>query len=889
MHSEHDLHVTWLAKTKLYPPRLRESTIQRKPLLLTLHHAILSHPLTLISAPAGYGKTTLLATLSEAYAECNVLWLSLDQEENDPVKFLEAVIASLQRKFPDCGVRTQALLAGLPDIAKDTHRIVGALINDILETVHDTCILVLDDLHSITNATVYILLECLLEKMPPDLHLVVSSRHDPPLPLARLRARGQLSELRLNQLRFSLEDAGALLNEQLKLDLTPKQLTALYNDTEGWAAGLHLLAISLQQLPDDTERTAFFTRFAETNRFIFDFLADEVLERQSNNVRTFLLETSILTELNPVICAAVSGRSDAAAILKDIYRRNLFIFTLDEAGPTYRYHHLFTQFLRRKLSEEYPECIPVLHQRAAVAESVPARAISHYLAGKLWTEAAESIEQLGEQYRYDGFLLSLCSWIRTVPPEITEKHPRLVYYLGLGALQQGNVQEADSLFEKALSGFEAAKDETGQGEALLGLVNTASQQHNYQRQSLLIHQALPLKLQTHGRVELLMAKIWEAVNKGEFTTADKDLDEVLVTVKSGDIRAYGILAQLLRAHFTLLPGGTDRLLRHCSEALNKFSGSLGPVQAGAHSLKGYIYLLHGQLEPALKEAEQAREISRQLGGFAFLDGETDLVLTGVDAARGDYGSVERYWQARLPVIEATTAIQFWTVTVLYLIGRAQWLQGHYEQARQTWNRMRAIPEDHDLPEVRVSRMLMKSLLAIGDQHYADAETMIKNALEIEEKNPQCLVFFSVRLALAYLYLAWKRPQQAVTAMIPILAYSEQRKMPGLILREGTMMIPLLQLAVERGIHSSFATRLLDSLGERAGARRFYVTETGETLTVRETEILRLIAQGASNKQIAKELFITEHTVKTHTTSILRKLNVTSRTQAASQAHALRLV
>ncbi|MEW6142100.1 MAG: LuxR C-terminal-related transcriptional regulator [Chloroflexota bacterium] len=890
MQPENSADVKWLTATKLHPPRLRKDIIQRKQLLTALHDAAVSHPLTLMSAPAGYGKTTLLAEFVDSYPELLTAWLSLDEEDNDPARFLGAVVAAIQRPVPACGTRSQVLLTSLPAPGADVRRVIGALINDFADAQSDSLVLILDDLHLVTEPTVYVALDYLLERLPPQMHVVVSARHDPPLALARLRARGQLAEVRLHQMRFTPDETTAFLNGQMHMGLTPEELSMLYTGTEGWAAGLRLLANSLGRIPASTERGAFINRLAQTSTHVFDFLADEVLARQSTAVRTFLLETSILPELTPGLCQAVTGRSDTTAMLEDVYRRNLFLVAMDEAGKSYRYHHLFAEFLRRRLMRDMPERVTELHRRAAEAETNPARAISHYLAAGFWEQAAKRMEQVGEQLLDDGFSHTLRSWIESLPVSVREMHPRLIYILGVCALQRGDLEQASSLLERARRGFEMAGDEMGQGEVLLGLVDVASQGHDYERQAVSIGQALALPLPPHGRVHLLMARVWQSINEGNWEKADVDLDGALrITLESGEAKTFGFLAPILRAHVALLPGGTGRLEHYCRQALARFGEGIGPVQAGAHSLLGYIDFLHGRMDEAVVQAEQARSISQQLGGFPFLDSEVDLVLMGVSSARGEYAAVEHHWQARLPWVEQTPPLKFWTVTILYYIGRAQWLQGNLEQARITHGRMSAVGEGQELPEAMVSRGMMRALLEMSDRRYPDAERTLQFAINIEDKNPQCLVFGIARLLLAHLYLVWKRPQAGVLELASVLADCERRDMPGLILREGEMMVPLLRLAVERGIHPSFATRLLGLFGESVEMRRVYVPDTGETLTAREVEVLRLIAQGVGNREITGQLVITEATVKTHVTSILRKLNVTSRTQAAARARDLGIV
>jgi LuxR family maltose regulon positive regulatory protein len=399
----------WLAETKFHPPLLREDIIPRQRLLHDLRSKLASYPLTLLSAPAGYGKTNLLAALPSTSPDLSLAWLSLDEEDNDPVRFLTALIVALQYLNPACGATAQSLLKGRTHPGLNVRRVTSVLINDVLETLSHPFALILDDLHRISEPSIFVALDSLLEHRPPQLHLVVATRADPPLALARLRARGEVADLRQAELRFSDEEAGAFLNDRLGLDLTPGEVDALQLRTEGWPVGLRLLASSLSRVSSAEERRIFMHHLVQSDRNIFDFLAEEVFNRQEAEIRAFLLETAILPELTPSRCQAVTQRADAGTMLEELYRRNLFLVqvsaprgqastersishfdrprleTEDPRPETqYRYHDLFAEFLRHKLQQESPERVPDLHLRAAQAERDPARAVGHYLAAARW-------------------------------------------------------------------------------------------------------------------------------------------------------------------------------------------------------------------------------------------------------------------------------------------------------------------------------------------------------------------------------------------------------------------------------------------------------------------------------------------------------------------------
>ncbi len=895
------VQVDWLVQTKLHAPRLRQDLIPRQRLLDTLYDALTSHSLTLLSAPPGYGKTTLLAALPSAFPDLRLAWLSLDEDDNDPARFLAALIAALQQLDPICGATARTLLTSLTNPGAEARRIIDALINDVIER-RLVAYLFLDDLHLITEPAVYALLDYLLDRLPLSLHLAVAARHDPPLSLARLRARGQLAELRLPDLRFTLDEAALFLNEKLRLGLSQDDLVALQSRAEGWAAGLRLLAGSLDRIEASAERSAFIHHLAHTDRYVFDFLAEEVLKRQEPEIRTFLLETSILPELTPGLCQALTGRGDAGALLEDLYRRSLFLVEVPtsqlEAGSVeaaFRYHALFAEFLRGRLAKEMPGRAVELHRRAAraYASTAPARAITHFLAAEMWDDAAGTIEQVGGQLVQQGLLDTVRGWVEALPLLAREVRPRLAYLLGVCARQRGDLDAAQALLERALHGFEAAADEAGQGEALMELANVASGQHDYERQLPLIQQALAHPLPPHGRVQLLIIHAWRSLYQGDWAQVETNVDEAIrVTIESGELGAFNVLALQLRGTFALLPGGVERLERYCREALSRFGEGIGPIQAGAHSLLGHICLIRGWLDEAVREAERALTISIQLGGYVYLDNEVDIFLTLTSWARGDYAAVEHHWKARWSRVEGTPAARPWLVSFLAYIGRTQWMQGRLDESRQTFARMQAALSDRDLPEVTIAYLLMHSLLEMSDRRYAAAERTLRQALELQHKFRHTPLYGNARPLLAHLYLRWNRPQDALAELSPMLSECERRGMPGLVLQEGSIMPPLLGLTIEQRRHVDFATQLLDTLRKYAvdgTPRPAPVPETGETLTSREVEVLRLIAAGASNRDIAEQLVISERTVKSHVTHILGKLGVSSRTQATARARELYLI
>jgi LuxR family transcriptional regulator, maltose regulon positive regulatory protein len=368
----------WLVQTKFLAPEKRSDIPNRPRLLTALSTALRQNTLTLISAPAGSGKTTLLANLTEVVPEMPFAWLAMDTDDNTLTQFLKVIIAALQNLNPQCGITAGNLILNSPDLKAEYRQVTGVLINEIMQTLPLPFGLVLDDLHEVTNLECFNALNYLLERIPPQMKLVIATRHDPPIALARLRTRRQVAEFRLNHLRFTEGETAQLFNQTLQYRLHEEELKRLYAHTEGWAAGISLVASFLEQKPGEIKRINFLEQVEESERYIFDFLAAEVLDAQTGQIRNFLLKTAILYELTPNLCQAVADLATppvAHHILESLYHHNLFMVKVEPQTPSYRYHDLFRDFLIHKLELEQPETLNQLYLKAGKAETIPIRVI----------------------------------------------------------------------------------------------------------------------------------------------------------------------------------------------------------------------------------------------------------------------------------------------------------------------------------------------------------------------------------------------------------------------------------------------------------------------------------------------------------------------------------
>ena len=442
-----------LLATKLHVARPQPGFVPRPRLVQALSQG-LARGRVLICAPAGFGKTSLLADWARSGGR-PVAWLGLDAGDNDPARFWRYVVAALDQAQPGIAERLGPLLG--PQAPRSFDGLVTALINEFAaQPGRDEVLLVLDDYHLVDAGPVHESVAFLLENLPPGLLLVVSGRTDPPLPLARLRARGQLAELRAAELRFTTEEAAALLGAAAGPILPDTAVAALTARTEGWAAGLQLAALSLRGRADPA---GFVAAFSGSHRFVLDYLADEVLDRQPGPVRAFLLETSVLERLSGELCDAVTGRSGGQAMLHHIERAGLFLVSLDEVRGWWRYHHLFADLLRARLEQEQPGRVQELHRAAAAwsdEHDLGDDAVRHALAAGDGAWAAQLVE------RYVGTLLrrsegmTLRRWLSTLPADVLRARPRLCLAQAFNAAVSGQVEAIEPFLDDAEHAFAAA-------------------------------------------------------------------------------------------------------------------------------------------------------------------------------------------------------------------------------------------------------------------------------------------------------------------------------------------------------------------------------------------------------------------------------------------------
>ncbi len=811
---------SWFPQTKLRPPRPGEANLPRPHLLDQARAVVLGHRLTLASAPAGSGKTTLLAALPVALPDLPIAWLALDTDDNDPTTFASVLTLALRAALPTLGAATEALLASLPEPGAQLRRLMGTLINDLIAAPVGPLVLVLDDLHAISDSAIHDALDYLIERLPDDVHVVAATRYDPPLALARLRARGQLGELRLSDLRFTPAETGQLLNDRLALGMPDGEVLTLHGRVGGWAAGLRLLALMLGRLPTVEERCAFVARLGEDGRYLFDFLAEEVLGQQEPELQRFLLDTAILPELTPDLCRAVTGRDDAAHLLDQAYRRNLFL-TLSggpvaETGTTFRFHDLFAEFLRKRQLADPPGRIRELHRRAGDAEPDPARAIAHYCAAERWEDAARAIKTSAPDFARHGLYRRLHDWIMALPADVREAQPRLLHLLGLYAFHTGDWAAARPLLERAETGLAARGDHAGALEATLPLVNIAVRTGNAKSMAALMERVaasgpLPFRLQ----VFLNVGRAWDNIRQGNFAAVEEAVAAGVKMILASDDPADWNMPPLTPP-LALGPSGPTWLESYYHGALRRLGHGPSPALAAAEQGSGYLALIRGRLDAAAASSARAAAMSEQLGGLAEIEAGILQTHYALAVIRGDPEAAERHIAERWPQIEQNALLRTWLPGYRYLIAKARWLAGRDRDAGEEAGRLAA---GTDFPLVPQARRLLEGMLSTSVGRYDEAERALQEAIAF--RPPYFTVIFWLdhpQIVLAHCYERWGRQREAIETLRPVLEECERLDTPGIILKVGPVVAPLLRLAIERRDHAPFAARVLHLL-ERAPVAR----------------------------------------------------------------------
>ena len=901
-----------LLSTKLFIPPTRPNLVRRSRLIDQLN-AGLYRKLTLISAPAGFGKTTLVSEWISA-CECPAAWLSLDENDSNPTKFLTYLITALHRKdiieppvFDDLISKLQ-LPQPLP-----AQTILTSLINEIADC-EKKCLLVLDDYQLVISDSVDEALNFLLENLPLQLHLVIATREDPQLPLGRFRAKDQMTELRAADLRFTSQEAAEFLNRVMGLNLSPEDITALEKRTEGWIAGLQLAAISLQGRADTHK---LINSFTGSNRLILDYLIEDVLKQQPETIQAFLLQTAILDRLNGSLCDAVMGQENSQKILEQLERANLFIVPLDNERRWYRYHRLFADLLRQRLRQKISKQLPILHLRAShwfEQNGFIENAIEHSLKIDAFERVADLAEFAWREMNLNYQSITWLKWVKSLPEELILVRPMLSTDYGWALIDIGDfeaanlrLRDAERWFERTISGNQEQETSTYKPavlneEQLRSLSIWIANGRAYLTQALgdvpatiqYAQQALDLLPKNNyferGLSAILLGfAYWSSGNLEE---AYQAVNEAISNMQILGNISYIISFSSYLTDIMISQGRLREAERTYSKLLefaNKQGTSTVKESAVLHLGLSEIYLEQGDMEAAKFHLDKSEELGN-LPSFPPWFRHWTIARIKIKESEGDLDGVLKilgeaenmYYRHPIPDVTPLPA----------LISRAQLAQGRLNDVL-LWVNESGLSINDDLSYLREFEHITLARLMIAqyrqdrdDRVIQDLIGFMERLLKAAEEGGRLGSIIEILALQALAYQAVENIPRAHSILGRALTLAEPEGYLRVFVREGPPMEALLKkVKVEDGKVKEYMHKLLTAFN---GAESHLPISQPllDPLSERELEVLALIAQGLTNQEIGRRLYLSLNTVKVHTRNIYSKLGVNNRTQAVAQSREL---
>ncbi len=941
-----------LLTTKLYVPPPRLNLVARSRLIARLQ-AGLRNKLTLLAAPAGFGKTTLLSAwlssefqvpsgrLSSELTETqqlktSVAWVSLDVGDNDPPRFWSYVCAALETLLPGVAETALALLQSPQPPPAET--LLPSLLNAVSARATD-CVLVLDDYHVIETAAIHDALTFLLEHVPPTLHLVIASRADPPLPLPRLRARGELTELRAADLRFMPTEAASFLTEVMGLPLSVDDVAVLERRTEGWIAGLQLAALAMRERHD---LTSFISAFTGSQRFVGEYLAEEVFNRQPRHIQAFLLQTSILSRMCASLCdavlndgaggaavqmpySAVSGESFCQDVLEELERANLFVVPLDDARQWYRYHHLFGEMLCARLVRGGSEAaLATLHRRASAwyaGQGLVVEAVQHALAAQEWGTAARLIKQHGSLLSMSGQVHTVLGWLEALPPGIVQQSPTLCQVHAVGLAFTNKFAAAEVRLHDAEHALtpdtpaDRARHARGSMSVIRGAIRyftgDLAQAISLMQQALELLPEPPAPMSTGAGIARARAvAALYAATAYQLTGDVTEVSERRVTAAIAPAQATGYLTEMLTSYSYLaslqvlqgrlrtaaatyteierLVPGLDAL--HALDSSPAYYFGIGDLRRewnGLDAAEGY--LVRGM---ALVQGGLATHASVIVRGYT--------ALAQVQQAQGHSEAALMTLEAFIWLAQERKFFPLLIERAMALRARLQLLQGDLPAALH-WAEASGLALADEISFPREAAHLTLARVRIAAGQATEVMPILARLLADAESKARMHSAIEIRVLQALAYDALNNRPRALAALKGAMALAEPEGYVRTFVDEGAPMAALLQEVHTLNRIPNYVKKLLTAFpeqtrrhgegdGQSIQSVRLRVSQSlVEPLSEREREVLHLIAAGLSNQEIAAQLIVGVSTVKKHINNIFGKLAVRSRTQALAQARELNLL
>ncbi len=888
----------------------------------------LGHKLILISAPAGFGKSTLLSQWVRhrdgMTPPLQAGWISLDEGDNDSVRFWTYFITALQRINADIGEISLAALRSAQPAPVET--LLTGLINEIVERP-DQLVLILDDFHAITDRQIHDGLLFLLRNRPPHLHLILSGRSDPPWPLARLRARCEMTELRAGDLRFTPDEACAFLNEGMGLGLRAEDIAALEARTEGWVAGLQMAALSMR---DKEDTSGFVASLSGSHRYIADYLADEALDQQSPDVQDFLLKTAILDRLTGPLCDAVTGRSGSQAILERLDENNLFLVSLDDDRCWYRYHRLFADLLHVRLDQAHPDQARGLHLRASewfANQGDLDTSIAHAMAAPHPERALDLLNQHTETLWSRGEYATLLKWLNQLGHNVTRSRPRLRVHHALTLIMTGDfdtgvvrLQELER--ELGIDTRRIAEAPTQQGQppssqeqrslgALVGMIALGQAYAAYYRRnapdmvrfSRLALKNLPQENRIwRGGVAIILGNAH--MHNGNIEAAIQAFSEALAAARAIDSEFLSLSASVHLAISCVYQGQLRRAVGICRQQLSSHRLSKMPAAGALHAVWGDALREWNRLEDARRRVHKGCDLCERGSGVAML-GWSYIALVKVMFAEQDFVGVDRVLQK----LEALAQAPAWVSAGATAWKARAWLaQGRLEAASHLLReRGLTVNDEPSLLHLEAYIVLARLLIAQGIERSSRADVAVGRTSESAshlvsrasddavplllrlrreaETAGWAVKLIQILILLALAYYARGEVEEGLETLNQALILAEPEELVRVFLDEGEPVVDMLRRAAYRRDASGYINQLLSVANAESGAP----VPPPDPLSERELEVLALIAEGLTNKEIGDRLFITTGTVKVHASHIYRKLGVSGRIQAVAWARELGLL
>ena len=907
--------------TKLFVPPLRRDLVMRQRLIDQLNTGV-QQKLILISAPAGFGKSTLV---SEWVASCGhpVTWLSLDQGDNDPTHFLAYIIAALQAIAPKIGAGALAALQSSQPPPIES--ILTALLNEIT-TLADHFILVLDDYHVIDSKRVDHALTFLLEHLPPRMHLVIASREDPHLPLARLRASGQLTELRAADLRFTPSEAAEFLNQLMRLNLSAEDIASLETRTEGWIAGLQLAALSMQGAKDVS---GFIREFAGDHRYIVDYLVEEVLQSQPEPIRRFLLQTAILDQLNGSLCDAVIGDKESSVQLEALQQGNFFVIPLDDKRNWYRYHHLFADVLRMHLMAEQPDQVPALHRRASEwyeRNGLRSDAIHHALAAGDFESAAKLIELVVPTMNLSRQFAVMLGWLKTLPDEMIRVRPVLSTEYALSSMSCGENESVEPRLRDAEQWLDTKVDILDRAESsAVGMIVVNEAEFRRVPGMIAIMRAgqalargdMPETVKNARRVldlapendYLMLGGAASQLGLAAWTSGDLEAARQMTAEGMENVRLAGYISPAIGGAIVL---ADIQIAQGClHDAMTTYERGLqwaikpgAPVRQGAadmHVGMSALHYEHNDLKTATHHLLESQALG-ELAGLPQNPYRWRAAMARIRQAQGDLdGALELLEQAER-LYNGNFSPNVRPVATRKAV---VWLsQGRLDKALD-WAREQRLSVDnelsylHEFDHITLVRVLLAHYQSDrANSSISGAVGLLERLLKAAEAGARKGSAIEILVLQGLAYQVQGNIPAALLALEHALTLAEPQGYIRIFLDEGESMRQLLCEASGRKIMPAYAERLLTAF-EAEKLKSEDKPDLPEPhrdggalidpLSQREIKILQLIAQGLSNREIGERLFLALDTVKGHNRKIFDKLQVQSRTEAIARARELGLL